>query len=266
MKRILHIFFIFAVFFSGGFWSIGVKAGPFIYFYNPETNINNFATLKTAFDTYLVNHGDYYFQPFDIRENFESVIREKNGDIFLLSSWHLKALQQKNIPLEIALVGTSKGNTMQRKVLSTKKDIINADMLRNTIVAGAGSEEYIHSVLKQILGKDQEALLKDIKILIVPKDIDALMAVGFGMASAAISAESSLNKLAMINPNQFRELHSLGFSEKDYLLVAATLKKPAQQETHLLELLQNMPEVKQGEENLKLLGIDGWRPFNEVRR
>jgi len=259
MKRILPVFFIFSVFITGGYWSAYSNIGSIIYFYNPETNINNFATLKTAFDTYLVNHGGYYFQPFDDRKNFEAVIREKKGDIYLLSSWHLKALQQKNVPLKIALVGTSKGNTMQRKVLSTKKDIANVAMLKNTVVAGAGSQEYIHSVLKQILGKEREALLKDIKILIVPKDIDAIMAVGFGMATAAISAESSLDKLAMINPNQFRELHGLGFSEKDYLLVAATLKKPEQQEAQLLEVLRKMSETDAGEENLKLLGIDGWR-------
>jgi len=259
MKRILPVFLIISVFITGGYWSACSNVGSIIYFYNPETNINNFATLKTAFDTYLVNHGGYYFQPFDSRENFESVIQEKKGDVYLLSSWHLKALQQKNVPLKIALVGTSKGNTMQRKVLSAKKDIADVTMLKNTVVAGAGSEEYIHSVLKQILGKEQEALLKDIKILIVPKDIDAIMAVGFGMATAAICAESGLDKLAMINPNQFRELHSLGFSEKDYLLVAATLQKPEQQEVELLEVLRTMSEAEAGGENLKLLGIDGWR-------
>ncbi|TAK64821.1 hypothetical protein [Methylobacter sp.] len=258
MKRIFSIFFIFFVFITGGYWSAYSNVRPIIYFYNTETNINNFATLKMAFDIYLVNHGGYYFQPFDLRENFEAAIQKK-GDIYLLSSWHLKALQQKKVPLEIALIGTSKGNTTQRKVLSAKKDIIDVAMLKNTVVAGAGSEEYIQSVLKQILGKEHEALLKDIKILIVPKDIDAVMAVGFGMATAAISAESGLDKLAMMNPNQFRELHSLGFSEKDYLLIAATLKKPDQQEAQLLEVLRKMSETEEGEANLKLLGIDGWR-------
>ena len=125
MKRILPVFFICFLFIAGSYWSAHSNAGPIIYFYNPETNINNFATLKTAFDIYLVNHGGYYFQPFDNKEKFEAVIHEKKGDIYLLSSWHLKALQQKNVPLKIALVGTSKGNTMQRKVLSTKKDIAN---------------------------------------------------------------------------------------------------------------------------------------------
>lgn len=258
MKRIFSIFLIFFVFITGGYWSVYSNERPIIYFYNTETNINNFATLKMAFDIYLVNHGGYYFQPFDLRENFEAVIQKK-GDIYLLSSWHLKALQQKKVPLEIALIGTSKGNTTQRKVLSAKKDITDVSMLKNTVIAGAGSEECIQSVLKQILGKEHEALLKDIKILIVPKDIDAVMSVGFGMATAAISAESGLDKLAMVNPNQFRELHSLGFSEKDYLLIAATLKKPDQQEAQLLEVLRKMSEEEAGEANLKLLGIDGWR-------
>ena len=258
MKRIWPVFLIFFVFITGGYWSAHSDVRPTIYFYNTETNINNFVTLKMAFDVYLVNHGGYYLQPFDLRENFEAVIKKK-GDIYLLSSWHLKELQQKKVPLEIALVGTSKGNTMQRKVLSAKKDIVNVAMLKNTVVAAAGSEEYVHSILKQILGKGQEALLNDIKILIVPKDIDAIMAVGFGMATAAISAESGLDKLAMINPNQFKELHSLGFSEKDYLLIAATLKKTDQQERQLLEELRKMSETDAGEANLKMLGIDGWR-------
>lgn len=258
MKRFWPVFFIFSIFVTAGYWSAHSEVRSTYYFYNTETNINNFATLKMGFDIYLVNHGGYLLQPFDLRENFEKVIHEKKGDVYLLSSWHLKELQQKKVPLEIALVGTSKGNTMQRKVLSAKKDIVDFAMLKNTVVAAAGSEEYVHSILKQILGKGQEALLKDIKILIVPKDIDAVMAVGFGMATAAISAESGLDKLATMSPNQFKELHSLGYSEKDYLLIAATLKKPDQQEIQLLEVLRKMSEEDAGVANLKVLGIDGW--------
>jgi len=232
----------------------------FIYFYNPETNINNFATLKTSFDLYLTEQKGYYFQPFDDRDNFEKVVKQEKDNIYLLSSWHLKALQKQNIPLEIMLIATSKGNTLQRKVLSAKKGI-NLEMLKNTVVAGAGSEQYIHSVLLQILGEQQENLLKEIKILTVPKDIDAVMTVSFGMATAAVSAESSLDKLAVINPNQFQQLHSLGFSEKNYLLVAAILKKSELRKNQIFNILGKMAESPEGEKSLKLLGIDGWRPL-----
>ncbi len=261
MKYLFTLLLIFTTFITGGYWSAQSSEGARIYFYNPETNINNFATLKTAFDTYLVDQGGYHFQPFNDKANFEAVLKEGKGNVYLLSSWHLTALQEQKIPLEISLIGTSKGNTLQRKVLSAKKEVTSLSMLKNTVVAGAGSEKYIYSVLQQILGKEQGGLLKDIRILTVPKDIDAVMAVSFGMATAAISSESSLDKLAVINPNQFEQLHSLGFSEKSYLLVAATLKKPEAQEAHVLEVLNKMSENTEGEKNLKLLGIDGWKPL-----
>lgn len=259
MKPLLTLLFIFSIFVASSYKFAQSSEGAFIYFYNPETNINNFATVKTAFDTYLVDQGTTHFQPFSDKANFETAIKQGKGNIYLLSSWHLAALREQNIPLEITLVGTSKGSTLQKKVLSAKKEIVNVSMLKNTIVAGAGSEKYISSVLQQILGKERESLLKDIKILTVPKDIDAVMAVNFGMATAAISSESSLNKLAIINPNQFQQLHSLGFSEKSYLLVAATFKKPEAQENQLIEILRKMSDNAEGEKSLKLLGIDGWK-------
>lgn len=260
MKRLLKLVILFMVLIAGPRWSAYSNTGTIMYFYNPETNIDNFATLKTAFDTYLSIQGNYHFQPFDDRENFESVIGKKKGNIYLLSSWHLDALRQRNIPLEIALIGTSKGKTMHRKVLSAKRNISDIAMLKDTVIAGAGSKEYIQSVLRQIAGSQYEALIKTVKILAVPKDIDAVMAVGFGMAGAAISAESSLAKLEMINPKQFKQLQSLGFSKENYLLVAATLEAPDLQETRLLEILGKMSETSAGENHLKLLGIDGWKP------
>lgn len=230
-----------------------------MFFYNPETNINNFATLKTAFEKYLSSQGAYQFQPFDDRNKFEGAVTQKTGNIYLLSSWHLEALRKKNIAIQIALIGSSKGKTKQSKVLSTKKEITDAAMLLGGTIASSGTEKYTRSILQQILGSQHKALVKKIKILTVPKDIDALMAVGFGMATAAISAESSLDKLAKINPNQFQQLHALGKSKKSYLLVAATLEKPQQEEIRLLEILKKMPENPEGEKNLKLLGLDGWQ-------
>lgn len=250
--RISSLFFSLLLFIISSHWSSCLGAGVTIYFYNPETNINNFAILKTSFDSYLATQGNYQFQPFDKQENFEKSINKK-GNIYLLSSWHFNALQQK-FPLQISLVGTFKGNTTQKKILSAKKDIADFSMLKNTTIAGAGSEEYIRSVLEQIEPAKYKEIADSIKILKVPKDIDALMAVGFGMADAAIAAESSLTTLETLNANQYKQLHSLGVSEKSYLLVAATLEKPRKDEAKVLEILFNMA----GQKNLNLLGLDGW--------
>lgn len=250
--RISTLFFSLLLFITGSYWSACLGAGVTIYFYNPETNINNFAILKTSFDNYLTAQGNYQFQPFDNQENFEKSLAKK-GNIYLLSSWHLNALQQK-YPLQIALIGTFKGNVTQKKILSAKKEITDFSMLKNTTIAGAGSAEYIRNVLAQINAAKYKEISDTIKILKVPKDIDALMAVGFGMEDAAIAAESSLTTLETLNANQYNQLHSLGVSDKSYLLVAATLEKPRKDEAEVLEILFNMA----GQKNLNLLGLDGW--------
>lgn len=250
--RISTLLFSLLLFITGSYCPACFGSGVTIYFYNPETNINNFAVLKTSFDSYLSTQGNYQFQPFDKQENFEQSINKK-GNVYLLSSWHLNALQQR-FPLQVVLIGTFKGNTAQKKILSAKKDIADFSMLKNTTLAGAGSEEYIRSVLQQIEPAKYKEISDTVKILKVPKDIDALMAVGFGMADAAIAAESSLKTLETLNLNQYKQLHSLGASEKSYLLVAATLEKPRKDETKVLEILFNMA----GQKNLNLLGLDGW--------
>ncbi|MGZ8245900.1 MAG: hypothetical protein ACXWT9_20065, partial [Methylomagnum sp.] len=81
---------------------------PTIFFYNPETSIDNFATLKTEFDTYLAGQGGYTFQPYSDRATFEQALSGKPEGVYLLSSWHYSQLNAK-IPLEPVLVGTAKG-------------------------------------------------------------------------------------------------------------------------------------------------------------
>lgn len=258
MKRIFTLLFSVFLFITGSYCPACFGAGVTIYFYNPETNIDNFATLKTAFDGYLSKQAEYQFQPFDNKENFEESLNKK-GNIYLLSSWHLDILQQQKIPLQVALIGSFKGNTTQRKILSAKHEIMDFSMLKNTTIAGAGSEAYIRNVLQQIDAKKYKELADNIKILAVPKDIDALMAVGFGMATAAISAESGLKRLETFNPNQYKQLHNLGYSEKSYLLVAATLGKPGKNELKALEVLYNMSATEASQKNLNLLGLDEWK-------
>jgi hypothetical protein len=255
MKRIFTLCFAFFLVMTSSYCPACFGTGVTIYFYNPETNIDNFATLKTEFDSYLSTQGSYQFQPFDNKESFEASLNKKG--IYLLSSWHFDALQQQKIPLQIVLIGTFNGNKMQKKVLSAKKDIGDFSMLKNTTIAGAGTETYIRSVLQQVDATQYKELADSIKILTVPKDIDALMAVGFGMANAAVCAESSLKKLETINPNQYKQLHTLGSSKENYLLVAATLENPGKDLSKLVDILDNMSRKETGKKNLNLLGLDG---------
>ncbi|MGR8934356.1 MAG: hypothetical protein ACU837_08210 [Gammaproteobacteria bacterium] len=228
-----------------------------VFFYNPETNIDNFAMLKTEFDGYLSSQGAYSFQPFSERNTFEKMLADKSSGVYLLSSWHYSQLNTK-LPLEAVLVGVNKGEIQQRKILASK-DVGNIAALSGATIAGAGSEEYMRNQLQQMLGGNYTALMPKIKLLAVPKDIDALLAVGFGVANAAISSESSFNKLALINPKQHAQLKTLAVGEKTFQLIAAVAKSEKRQEAPLLKVIENMGQHDSGEKRLKMLGLDGWK-------
>lgn len=233
-----------------------------VFFYNPESSVDNFAALKTEFDSYLTQQGQYSFQPFSERNTFETMLSDNAPGVYLLSSWHFSQLNAKT-PLAAVLVGVIKGEMQQRKILLSK-DANDLSALAGVTLAGAGSEVYLRSQLQQMLGSKYAALLPKIKLLTVPKDIDALMAVGFGMATAAIAAESSLNKLAVINPKQHAQLKTLASGEKNFLLIAAVTKSQQADEIPLLKVIETMGQQPTGENKLKMLGLDGWKRIDTL--
>ncbi len=236
-----------------------------IYFYNPETNINNFASLKKEFDTYLSTFGEYQLQPFSERETFDRIIAGKRDGIFLVSSWHYKKLKE-TIPIEPVLVAISKNKSTYRRVLSVKKNLNDFNSLRSITVASASSEDYTKNILKKMLGESNEDLVDSIKILTVPKDIDALMSVGFGVAGAAFTTENSLTKLAVINQKQYEMLKQLAISE-EILLPIVAIPKPANHDCkELLKIIKEMGMISEGKNKLSMLGLDRWKELNELEK
>ncbi len=236
-----------------------------VYFYNPETNINNYTLLKGEFDKYLSNYGPFKFQPFSDRKTFEKFFLTKQRDgIFLLSSWHYHDLLGK-VPIEPVFVGFLKGKTTQRKILSANENITSIDSLKGKSIASAGNEEYTKNILIQMLGKEKKDIIDSIKILTVPKDIDALMAVGFGIASSALTAEVSFEKLLTINPKQYGMLNQLASTETLLLLVAAP-KQFDENVGLLLSIIQDMVSSVDGKMNLRIISLDGWKKVGNTER
>lgn len=160
------------------------------------------------------------------------------------------------------LVGISKGKSTHRKILSAKKQFKNLVFLKGKTIASAGNKEYTRNILLQIFGKDKEGIVNSLKIMPVPKDIDALMAVGFGMAAAALTTGRSLVKLEKINPNQYRLLRQLGKSEEMLLAIVAAPEQLDINGNDLIRVLEEMSAVSEGEDNLRMLGLEGWKKLN----
>ncbi len=234
-----------------------------IYFYNPEININNFASLKSEFDKYLSDYGPFQFQPFSDRDTFEKFIVGKNDGVFLLSSWHYRYLVKK-CPIESVFVGVSKGKSTHRKILLTNEGITSIDLLKGNIIASSGSEDYTKNILLQMLGKGGNSIVDSLKILTVPKDIDALMAVGFGMVNFALTTENSFTKLMIINPKQYKMQRQLAASKETLLPIVAAPKQSDEYIELLLSTIEKMGRMPEGRRNLRMIGLDGWKKLGKA--
>jgi hypothetical protein len=235
----MKILFI-MILFSNILFSDTVK----VYLYTPEININNFKTLKTSFDLYLSNYGDYELQPFTDKDTFEKYLKKKNS-IAILSSWHYFEIAKK-YNLEAMLVAKKRGSITDRKILVGHKNIA-----LKGVVTSAYDKEYTLGLLKNMTSDNSQELT----ILRVPKEIDALMSVGFGMSKFAVVSKDTYNLLQNINPTLAKDLKIYYESDPEYRMLLAT-NEIDREESKLISIFRNMDYSDAGKSILNLIGID----------
>jgi hypothetical protein len=225
-----------------------------IYFYSSETSINNFKSLKMEFDRYLSRFGQYELQPFSDRESFDEHIKDKEQCVLLLSSWHYAKIYKDNA-LIAALAGTRNGEKYQKRILVAKDESVKTGR-----IASASSIQHTSSYLKKML-KGNYAV-DTTQILTVPKDIDALMSVGFGISALALTTRNALNELQAVNPTLCQRMKVLGEGDASLLLIVAVPERFINGSQGIIAALKNMPTDPEGRENLRMLGLDGWQSID----
>jgi len=233
-----------------------------IYFYSSEANINNFKSLKMEFDRYLSKFGPYEFQPFSARDVFEKQIKGKDNCLVLLSSWHYRHIH-KELGLLPALTGMRAGKKYQRKVLVTDQESPDIVAGKPGLVASASSLEYTLSVLSSMFKQPAE---HPFNVLTVPKDIDALMSVGFGMAKMAFASGNAFEELKGVNPKLGSRMKVVAEGDEDLLLIVASPQGFAGDRTKLIDMIRNMPTDSDGLKKIRMLGLDGWQELDASDR
>ena len=243
-----------AVVFCVTFAAFAMTGKTTIYFYSSETTINNFKLLKMEFDRYLSRFGPYEFQPFSDREAFEKHVKDKGQCLLLLSSWHYRNIY-KGYSLKATLAGTRKGKKYQTRVL-VSKDVT----VRTGRIASASSVQHTSSYLKTML--KEKGLIDKAKILTVPKDIDALMSVGFGMSKLALTTRNALDELKMANPALHQKMMVLAEGEESLSLIVAVPERFQKDAEKMVTVIQKMAADPEGKEKLRMLGLDGWQTLD----
>ncbi|MBV6340032.1 PhnD/SsuA/transferrin family substrate-binding protein [Candidatus Magnetobacterium casense] len=238
--------------------------GAVIYFYSPELNVDSFSSLKGAFDNYLSRFGDYQFQPFKDKETFERHVNaqtvgqqgQKNNDnIFLVSSWYYLMIKD-SAKVRPVMVGLSNGRAVQKLVLVASKKVGSLNKLQGGKLAASGTQEHNRNVLRQILGNKKD-ISDTVSILTVPKDIDALMSLGFGLVDYAVTTDNSLEKLSAINQELYKTITTL-LQSSDIMLPVILIPNKSDSDT-LLTVLEKMGKEPEGAKILKMLGLDKLR-------
>lgn len=238
--------------------------GATIHFYSPETNINNFGTLKTEFDSFFKDLGGHKFQPYGDRAAFEKALEAGTG-LFLLSSWHYPQLEAK-AKWQPTLIGQLKGKFSQRHVLCAKKPVASIDALKGANVVSAGNAAFIQSLLTDLLGPNHRALLKELNVLRVPKDSDALTTVFLGGAQAAVATEGGLDRLAKSSASQHEALVQLAKGPERLLPIVIAPTQPDAGTQALLKVLTAMGADAEGQQRLRLVGLDALAPATDAHR
>jgi hypothetical protein len=249
---------------SGAFFltTLNVSASEKIIlcFYSSETNINNFKSLKMEFDSYLSKFGPYEFQPFNDRESFEHHIKEgKKNQLLFLSSWHYNRIYKEYL-LKPFLVGMRNGKDYQKRILVATPKFANMDAVKAGPVASASNIQHTRSELDAMFGK--KGIAESTRILPVPKDVDALMSVGFDMARAALITENALNDLKMLDPLLYEKMKVLAEGKAGLLLILAAPKDFVQDTDQVIQIIKKMPNDPDGKNIIKMLDLDGWKTVN----
>ncbi|MCP4347638.1 MAG: phosphate/phosphite/phosphonate ABC transporter substrate-binding protein [Desulfobacterales bacterium] len=230
-----------------------------IYFYSSETSINNFKSLKMEFDSYLSRSGPYEFQPFSERNLFEQHIKGKDKSLLFLSSWHYRKIY-KDYSLKPFLVGVRNGKHYQKRVLVAGTKHTDMKTVMKGPVASASSVQNTRSILKEIFTAKDAA--DSIRVLTVPKDVDALMSVGFQMAKSALIAESALNDLKMLDPVLSKKIKTVARGRESLLMVLAIPDSFGTDAEKIIKVIENMKNDSDGMNIIKMLDLDDWKKID----
>jgi len=221
--------------------------------YTPEWSPGNLGVLSAAVERYLSESDlDMEFQAFARYEDFLRELRQRDPDFLSAPAW---VEDEERLALTALARPLRDGRPSYRKVLLVGPSIVStADLASASIAltAHGGDDTVLESVLRSV---DVER--DGVTVLPVPKDIDALLALGFGQVDAALVSTGQLAHLARVSPRTADRLKPLAVSgDIPFPLVYASTFASDQVTAGLVRGLADIEDSASGEAVLELLGYD----------
>lgn len=228
-----------------------------LYFFSPDWRPPDLGKLAASVEQALDAGGlTVSFQAFTRYEDFERQVVEKPPVFMIAPAW-LDGPAGRRLGLSLTAIAhpLRHGKSTYRKALMTRPGIDSIDELARGSVAatlysmGDGSPQAVLGAFH--LGGDSA------KVVPVPKDVDALLALSFGQVDAALVTSEQYEVLAQTSPIEAERLRVLAFSPEVKLPpVFACGGADEALRRRLRDLLVKLQEVPDGATVLQLLGFD----------
>lgn len=233
------------------------EALPRFYFFSPDWRPPDLGRLTAAFEQATAAGGvPVSFQAFTRYEDFARQVAEQPPDFLIAPAW-MEGESGRSVGIALVPIAhpLRHGKATYRKALMTKPGIDSIDDLaRGSIAAtlyamGDGSPGAVLGAFH--LAADSA------KVVPVPKDVDALLALSFGQVDAALVTSEQYDLLAKSNPSEAGRLRVLAFTPEIRLppVFACGERDPGLTE-RLAHVLLGFGETREGPAVLALLGFD----------
>jgi hypothetical protein len=233
------------------------------YFFSPDWRPADLGKLAAGVEDALNREDlEVTFQAFTRYEDFARQVAEKPPHFLLAPAWMEVPAGSgiaAGLDLKVLARPLRHGRSGYRKALMTRAGIDSIDDLAHGSIAatvwsmGAGSHRSILDAFH--LAADSA------KVVPVPKDVDALLALSFAQVDAALVTGLQYELLAATNPVEAESLRVLAFSPEIGLPpVFACAGTDPELATRLPVALAGLAASDEGREVLALLGFDAFVP------
>ncbi len=221
-----------------------------IIYFDPDGNLRNITSLQSE--------GNKYFQSFSPDINFYVIASEQilNTEMerlkpqFMIVQSLYYSRQKTSLAYKPYFIFLTKDNYFyHKKIITMNPEIKTLEELDKKVVASALPKE----ITKELTGGE-----RNWKILTVPKDMDALMALKFKQADAALVAENSLESFKKLDPTDSQNIIPIFTTKSIFLPLGVSTKYTTNKEmvTKLTEFMKKIKTDANGSSFIKMMNFD----------
>lgn len=202
------------------------------------------------------------FQPFAHLGDFELTLKKNSPSFLLVPEWFLQ-VHGDTLRIRPLLVPVRKGKTTYCKVLLTsKRSDITLKNLKNRSLAMTSMGSQGEDILNKILFHKHHINAKDINIVYVPKDSDALFALALGQVEMALVVQENIEKIAEINSKITQSSRPLIVSSEISMPVLCYLDG-AVTDAEIREFKKIFMDDSDQRKIMEMLKIDDWQIYTK---